>query len=220
MGNSKIFSMQGSLWKFMERVTTVVVVNILVVLTSLPVVTIGASLAAGYEVLLTDPHDEYPVVRRYFEAFRKNWKAATGFLISQLAVGALLVLGAKLSQGSFAQFLPLLLLAFTIVVGQVFYPLLGLTGWTLGRSAKGSIGIALRYTFWPVVASALWVGSLLLPVTFPKLAFLWVCVGVGLPMMATATLLKVPFTKLGLSFPSEEEDVPPLVSRTTVMSER
>lgn len=67
----------------------VVLVNVLLILTSLPVVTAGAVLAASHATLLELINDEGSgVVRTYLRHFRASWKAAT--------LGWFIVLGAGL----------------------------------------------------------------------------------------------------------------------------
>lgn len=69
----------------------VVLVNVLLILTSLPVVTAGAALAASHATLLELINDEGSgVVRTYLRHFRASWKAATLGWFIVLVAGLLL----------------------------------------------------------------------------------------------------------------------------------
>lgn len=190
--------MQGPVWAAIDKAVRIVYLNLLVVVTSLPVVTIGASITAAYAVLLRDPDDTIPVTRGYFQAFRRQWRPATAFLGIAVAVVAVLAGLVWLLRHSPVQLVPLVGLSFAILVTQVYFPLLALTGWSLRAAAKGSIGVTLKYTFWAIMATIFWALSALFPFFLPKLAALWLLGGITLPMQATVSVLSVPFRKLGL----------------------
>ena len=71
----------------MERVWTLVVLNVLWVLCSLPVVTIGPSTAALYQVLgkVIQGEDSH-TARKFFAAWRENFKCALLVWLPMLAV--------------------------------------------------------------------------------------------------------------------------------------
>ena len=82
--------------KFMQvlnRFSDLVILNVLILLTSLPVFTLGASLAAAYTLTFRMVRSqEEPIVKSYFRAFRANFKQGTGlWLILLLAAVPALV---------------------------------------------------------------------------------------------------------------------------------
>ena len=80
-----LFNPENTFWNFMGKVTDVACMSILWLLTSLPIVTIGASTAAFYSFTLDAVQDgEGAVLRSYFTAFRKNFKNATVLWLLQL----------------------------------------------------------------------------------------------------------------------------------------
>ena len=54
-------------------------INILMIVTSIPIITIGAALAAGHDTARKSLAGEGTVTRNYFAAFRSNFIKATGY---------------------------------------------------------------------------------------------------------------------------------------------
>lgn len=77
----------------MGKITDVACMSVLWLLTSLPVITIGASTAAFYSFTLDAVQDEEGGVwNSYFTAFRENFKKATVIWLLQLILFALLAI--------------------------------------------------------------------------------------------------------------------------------
>lgn len=80
------FNIDSKLWKFFDYVGDLVILNLMFMLTSIPIVTIGASITAMDAVLfrLKEKRSER-VAKEYFGAFKENFKNSTilwaGFLI-------------------------------------------------------------------------------------------------------------------------------------------
>jgi uncharacterized membrane protein YesL len=73
-----LFSQESTFTKFMNRLTDVCCLNILWIVFSLPVITIGASTAAAYSVVLKMISDEESYVAKSFiQAFKNNFKQGT-----------------------------------------------------------------------------------------------------------------------------------------------
>ena len=81
----------SSLMQFLSKVADLMLLNVLLVLCSLPVVTAGAALTATYKVtqdmVLQDDHG---IVKRFFSTFRREFRQSTGlWLMLLVAVGIL-----------------------------------------------------------------------------------------------------------------------------------
>lgn len=73
-----LFDPNSKIYRFGSALTSLMFLNLLVVLTSIPIVTFGASMAAMHTMMLKLYRDEdYKLVRGYFKAFRDNLKQAT-----------------------------------------------------------------------------------------------------------------------------------------------
>lgn len=82
-----LFDPDSAFGRAMETVLQLVVLNVLWLVCSLPIVTIGASSAALYGVLFKKVEDkDARVARQFFTAFRQNGKRATGIWLILLAV--------------------------------------------------------------------------------------------------------------------------------------
>lgn len=71
----KFFSVDGAFYKFISRLWDIVKLNLLWILFSLPIVTMGAATVAAYTVTLkmVDETEGY-VGRQFIKGFKENWK--------------------------------------------------------------------------------------------------------------------------------------------------
>lgn len=82
-----LFNPENKFWNFMGKVTDVACMSLLWLLTSLPIITIGASTAAFYAFTLDAVQDkEGGVWSSYFSAFRKYFKKSTLIWLLQLVL--------------------------------------------------------------------------------------------------------------------------------------
>ena len=84
---------------FMEKVFNMMLANVLFLVCSVPVITMGAALTGLIQVVQDQIyHDEEPVIRRFFTAFRENFRQATlafimlAVFLAGMTCNALLVL--------------------------------------------------------------------------------------------------------------------------------
>lgn len=86
-----IFNMDNPFWRAMGKVADLVIINLLFIVCSIPVVTIGASYTALYTVMLKlVKNEESYIFRGFFKAFKNNLKQSTIIWLIMLVVGALL----------------------------------------------------------------------------------------------------------------------------------
>lgn len=90
MGN--IFNPDSKFTHFTNKFSDLITLNLWFVLTSLPLITIGASATAMHYVLLRIYRDEleYSITRNYFRAFRENFRQATVIWIVYVVFAAVL----------------------------------------------------------------------------------------------------------------------------------
>jgi len=86
-----LFQMENPVWVFMGKLVDMFVLTMLWILTSLPIITIGASTVALYYVTLNLANDEEGyIVRSFFRAFRDNFRQGIFAGIWMMAVGIFL----------------------------------------------------------------------------------------------------------------------------------
>lgn len=84
------FNLDNPVWSAMSRVADLVLLNILAIICSIPIVTIGASWTALYFVTIRMVRkEESYIVRDFFRSFKENYKQAT--IIWLLALAAIFV---------------------------------------------------------------------------------------------------------------------------------
>ncbi len=84
---SNFFSPDSKLFSILTWLADLLVLNLLFLLTSIPLVTVGASLTALYTVVFRiGTPEEGSVVRAYFEAFKSNFKNSTVIWLILVAV--------------------------------------------------------------------------------------------------------------------------------------
>ena len=84
---SSLFSPDSLFYRTMSRVADLMLLNLCFLITSIPILTIGASWTALYTVCFRfDTEREAGTVKSYFEAFRANFKQATCLWIIMLLV--------------------------------------------------------------------------------------------------------------------------------------
>lgn len=88
-----LFNPENKFWNFMGKIADIACMSILWVLTSLPIITIGASTSAFYSFALDAVQDEEGHVwRSYFSAFRRNFKKATLIWVLQTLLLVIMVI--------------------------------------------------------------------------------------------------------------------------------
>lgn len=88
----KKLSIEHPFFEFMGNIGDWVILNILFIITSLPVITIGMTVAAMYRVSLRRMRGESRyAAREYFEACREEWKQSTKLWMIFMITGGILL---------------------------------------------------------------------------------------------------------------------------------
>lgn len=88
----KKLNIDNPFFNFMGRLADIVLLNLLFLVCSLPVITIGASLAALYQSCDDMPEGEFiSAFRNFFGTFRKQFKKSIRIWLVFLATGCLLI---------------------------------------------------------------------------------------------------------------------------------
>lgn len=92
----KLFDLESPLMRFLNKMTDLLILNILVIICCIPVVTIGAALTAMHFVLLKMVRgEEGYITKDFFRSFKENFLQATAIWLMAAAVMMLLYLDIK-----------------------------------------------------------------------------------------------------------------------------
>lgn len=147
----KLFSLNSPVYIFMQRLWDVFRLNLLWLLCSLPIVTLGCSTIAAYSVTLRMAEDsEGHIVSDFFKAFKANWKQGIPMsfitIICFMAVSLDFQIYNALEENS----LPFLIIgvfaAYIFTMSLLYvYPLLARYENTIFKSLKNSYRLSMRY---------------------------------------------------------------------------
>lgn len=211
-----LFSPDSKFMRVMSRVADLMILNLIFLLTCIPVITIGAASTALYTVCFRfGTRREGKLVRTYFRAFRQEFKRGTLLWLVIALCGATAALNAYvlyLMPGAlrWACILFAILLILVLIIAAYAFPLLsqfdnGVTG-TFKNALILGLGYLPRsvvitvFNLFPFVILALDLYG------FLQMGFLWVALYFSTAAYANTILLKKVFAPY-LSEQSEEEQV-------------
>ena len=208
-----LFSPDSKFMTVMSRVADLAILNLLFLLTSIPIVTIGASVTAMYTICFRFGTDrEQGLFRSYFRAFRDNFKQATQIWLILLICGAACCFDIYLflSLPSMLRYLAVVFciaLVLAVLVFSYAFPLLSqfdnknkniLTNallLSLGYLPRSILLVVLNVLPWVLLVTNL--------ITFLQLGFLWVAFYFSAAAYAGTLLLKKVFAPY---MPEEDSD--------------
>lgn len=86
-----LFNYDNPVWRFIGKLGDLIILNILWMITSIPIVTVGASTTALYYVTLKLVRDEDGyTIKSFFKSFKENFKQSTIIWLIMLVIGLLL----------------------------------------------------------------------------------------------------------------------------------
>lgn len=203
-----LFNLDNPFVQFLARVGDLIIVNVLFLVCCLPVVTVGASLAAMHKVTQAMALDEdNGIVKTFFRGFRENFKQATLLWLMMLVFGVsmlcnyLLIMG--FTAGTLATVLKCVLVVFStlvLVLAVYMFPLMARYQNTLRQHATNALILAvvkLPRTIALLVLCAMPVLIAVVSVqTFLQTLIFWLAVGFGFISYMSSVLLKPVFSEL------------------------
>lgn len=179
-----LFDLESPIMKFLSRLADIMMLNVVFLLTCLPIFTIGAAVTALYDVVFRmDTEREGKLFSTYFRSFRTNFKPATAIWLVLLLFGVATVVNmARLSEigGVFGYMLvaaTMLVLVVLVLIFSYAFPLLS----QFDNSAKGTVKNALLLSvgFLPrslvilVINCFPWALMIVNLYTFAQMSLLW-----------------------------------------------
>lgn len=192
----KIFSTEGKIYGGMERVYQVLLLNVVFILSCLPLLTIGAAITAAYGTAykMTE-HREGILYKTYWHQFKQNFLPATKMwlLIVGVITGILLalpyfryfIIGNKI-----AYYLVMIGVTYFLLVNLYLFPLIARFENTLKATVINAMILSLKYLPISIILFFVTVGGIfVLPIYLPKLLFVWLFTGMGTVFFINAKLL-------------------------------
>lgn len=215
----KLFNPDSRIMIFLSRVADLVILNILWLVSCIPVVTIGASTTAMYHVIRHWQKDSVSsIMRDFFQSFKEDFKQATPvyliLLIPTVAVvmNAMLIFNPENSAAVPSYLLVIWFISALILlfISSFVYPVMAFFADSIFKTLRNAMVLALANLPRTILISIL----NLLPVIllFVNLSFFlqssifWLLIGGALVAYLNMSILKPVFKKL---VPSEFEDTVP-----------
>lgn len=147
-----LFSVDGKGFQFLSTASELVILNLLWLLCSLPILTIGASTTALYSIAIKIvKNEESYVARGFWNSFKRNFRQATTIWVLILAVIAILYFDFYFSahapvKGAAVLFVPFALAAMLLILTGIYvFPILAVFDNSIGKTLKNSLYMALAH---------------------------------------------------------------------------
>ncbi len=179
-----MFSPDSKLMQIISRITDLILLNILFIITCLPVITIGPSLAALYTLCFQLMREEYSgITKAYFRAFKNNFKQATVLWLLLLivilpALYYFLIIFRMESLLRYSSILFLLISLAGLMTGSYLFPWISQFENTISQSLQNALILSISRL--PRTAAILVINLMPVimlffrPETFLQISFLWV----------------------------------------------
>lgn len=196
----------------MSRVADLVLLNLLFLFTSIPLITIGPSVAALYSVVFSfGTEREDGVIRRYFQSFRECFRTAFLTWILIAVVAGILLLDILLmnwigGMASLATVLFQALLGIELLTACMVFPLQSRFQNTVYKTVQNALILGFAHLPRSVVMLVLWLLPAFLFVRMPLMffyaGFIWVVIYFSFAAYLSSLLLRSVFKPY---LPREEE---------------
>lgn len=211
---SRFFNMESPIFVFLSRMADLMILNVVFLITCIPIVTIGAAWSSLYYVTLKMiRNEESYIVRSYFKSFKQNFKQSTLMWIIVLILGFLLYMDLRImtvmesSAGSNVIRIGIYMLGLVgIFVLQYLFPLVAKFFNSTKNMFRNAFLMAIRHLPQTVVMAVISTGSVILTFlngwTLTYGLLIWIMVGFALVAMANSWFLVRIFDNY---VPKEEE---------------
>lgn len=210
----KIIDPESPFLQALGKLSDIVFCNIMFVVFSLPIFTIGAASTALYSCMqkLWEDREDDLIVRDFWRAFKSNFRQATAIWLIALAVILLLaafyfVAGMMLDTLGRVYLVPFFLITFLFLCGyQYLFPIQARYRLKVKDTIKNAFLLSIAALPWTLLSIVLLAGTLFLTfrmMSFDMGLFIWASVGFGLLYYMNCLLFRQAFRKLDPNLPPE-----------------
>ena len=202
----QLFNLDSPLMQGFGKLGDMIILNLLALVCSLPIVTLGASAAALYYAMEGLREEKGHLVLSFFRAFKTNFKQATVQWLILLVLGVVLAVSLvfylqfQMSMGRLLLGLVILLAVVWCITVSWAFPLQAKFSNTISGTLRNALLCALAYLPRSLVMSVLNLLPIALFMFFPywffRLGILWIFIWYALAAFLILKLLKKPYTVL------------------------
>lgn len=208
-----LFNLDNPVWNFMGKVADLVILNLLAIICSIPIFTIGASWTALYFVTIRMVRkEEGYVIKDFFRSFKENFKQATIIWLLVLVVAAVFV-GDILIYKMMPDQIPQIIMVIVVVLGYLalgivvfVFPLLSRFDNTTKNTIKNAFLLSIVNIPYTIIFIILMIIPIVLTVFVLEVFPIIVMIGISLPAYLTSMMLVRIFRKLEPAEAVLEED--------------
>lgn len=202
-----LFRYDSKFWGLLDKVTDIVILNFLFIASSVPIVTIGASISATYSVSLKKiKNEDISVSKEFIKKFRADFKVSTIVWILMIVVGGVLLLDFHISNLVSNGILSIILKFISTLVGVIYlfsltyiFPIISKFDNTIKNTIINSILISIQslpYTIIMFVMNILWIILIFsLENYFGYILFFYIIIGFGAVSYTNSIFLNKIFDK-------------------------
>ena len=150
-GSTLKFNIDSPFFRFLTTLADFVVLNIVFLLSCVPIFTIGTSLTALYHVTMQEARTEHGyILRNYFTSWKQNFKQSTAIWTIYFVLGAILLFNLsfwyalKSTAGNIVLAVLLIATAVYVVSFMYLFPLQARFANPIRQTIKNSVFIALQ----------------------------------------------------------------------------
>ena len=205
------FNINAPFWRFMDTLLRFTGLNLVYLITMVPVITIGPARAALYSTMFAyDEHDDIPLVKEYLKRFKREFKQGVVSWIILAALAAVIVFGIVFwaVYDSNVSYVPLVIFIIAAVVvvmiAEYLFPMQARFVNTIGTEWR--LAALFPWRAWPATLALLCIDVIALGIAFyvPFIRVLALIFGVAWVAYAKSLLLLRAFKRYGQTGPVEE----------------
>ncbi|MCM3717732.1 YesL family protein [Fictibacillus phosphorivorans] len=180
----KIFSIEGKIFTTLARIFDLLTLNVLFIMSCLPIITIGAALTAMYTTTFKMArNEETSIALDYWNGFKHNFKQSTKIWLTIVMAAVTFLFAAQFFMGKGSAFLFPMLFVVTVSLLAFLYvfPLLAKFENSSFQTIKNAIFISFHSMAYSILLFAItlfFVG--IIPIFLPKLLIIWLFLGCSL----------------------------------------
>ena len=209
------FNLDSPVMSALSRMADLIIANILFIITSIPIITLGASTTALYTVVRTPGEKQYSssVFKNYFKAFGNNFKKSTLIFLLLLIPAAIVVINlyillVGLLENSIVNYIicaiPIVIL---LLVWNYIFPLTACFENSIRRTFANAFVLSVAHLPTTIVVTVLNLLPAVMFIFFTEFFFktliIWVFIGFALITKVTSLLLDRVFARYANAAPAE-----------------